>query len=253
MNFKSKKETVAFFDMFAQTYPYTFQSLKNPRVYKYIEKKVQQVTRRHSLRGKLILDVGCGTGVFSLIFSNLGGVVVGFDLSSRMIHLANLSSKMSEVREHPNFLVADVDSLPFRDDLFDLAFANDFMHHLEDMETAIEMIARTVHPGGTVIDIEPNGSSPFGLLVSLLRETDRGIPSCNRINLRRVFSEHDLLDVKIRGFSFSHPIMPLGLLNFLEPIEAILERTFLEYLAGFLIIEAKRGKNSTGRESGHKR
>ena len=31
--------------------------------------------------GGLWIDVGCGTGVFSLIFSNLGGVVVGFDLT----------------------------------------------------------------------------------------------------------------------------------------------------------------------------
>ncbi len=246
----SKKETAEFFDDYAQTYPYTFQNLKDPRIRKHILKKTRQVTNRHRLEGKCILDVGCGPGTFSLIFAELGSRVVGFDLSYKMIEQANKFSKTCKLGESLDFLVADINFSPFRKGQFDLVFASDLIHHIEDKETATKMIARALRPSGFVIDIEPNGSSPFGLLVSLLRKADKGISDCNRINLRRLFLNHGLIDVRIKGFSFSHPMMPLTLLNLLEPIETILEKTFLEYIAGFVIVEARRRNHSTLKDKG---
>ena len=45
------------------------------------------------IRGKKILDLGCGTGVLSKILKNRGAMVSGIDISPKMIEIAKRNSK----------------------------------------------------------------------------------------------------------------------------------------------------------------
>jgi len=59
------------------------------------------------VRGKKILDVGCGSGLYSIYFARAGAEVAGIDFSENMIALAEKNSKDEGVKatfQHHNFL-----------------------------------------------------------------------------------------------------------------------------------------------------
>jgi|GEM_PF-6765946 len=73
------------------------------------------------VRGKNILDVGCGNG---LLLEKLNGKLVGVDFSGSMLEEAS--------KRQPNctYVVASATHLPFKDKSFDTAVCIDMLHHL---------------------------------------------------------------------------------------------------------------------------
>ena len=96
--------------------------------------------------GKLVLDVGVGTGRFSDVVARWGGTPVGVDLS-----LAVESARRNLAR-YPGALVVqgDVFELPFRAESFDHVFSIGVLHHTRSTREAFRAIAPLVKPGGVV-------------------------------------------------------------------------------------------------------
>jgi SAM-dependent methyltransferase len=98
------------------------------------------------------LEVGCGTGLF---WSALPDSV---DRNLR-ITLSDLSPGMVDVslaRVRPLFtnvtgLEADVENLPFENESFDLAIANQMLYHAPDPLRAIAELHRVLRPGGSLV------------------------------------------------------------------------------------------------------
>lgn len=84
------------------------------------------------LKGKLVLDVGCGAGRFLDVASRWGARVVGVDLSFAV------EASQQNLGERPNVAViqADVFRLPFRKDTFDAIFSIGVLHHSRDTREA---------------------------------------------------------------------------------------------------------------------
>lgn len=97
-----------------------------------------------SLRGKLVLDAGCGGGRYARLLGEHGAKVVGVDLSAAVEKAAALCSPYPGVA----ILQADLLDLPLRDAAFDAAFSIGVMHHSPDPRGAFARVARTVKPGG---------------------------------------------------------------------------------------------------------
>ena len=71
-----------------------------------------------------ILDIGCGTGRFSLAFAEVSKKILGFDISSVMVSTAN---HRPETRKHPDakFVTGDWNSLDVsKIGMFDITIAN---------------------------------------------------------------------------------------------------------------------------------
>jgi ubiquinone/menaquinone biosynthesis C-methylase UbiE len=71
------------------------------------------------LRGKSLIDVCCGPGVYSVEFAKKGAIVVGLDVSRKMLDKAKSIAKMANVKltlQH-----SDAHFLPFLDESFDIA------------------------------------------------------------------------------------------------------------------------------------
>ena len=100
-------EAIEKFDELAKTWWDTEGSFKslhqiNPLRISFIEKRV-------NLRGKKILDVGCGGGILSEALSNLGAEVTAIDASEETINIAKAHGK--EVNSKVNYLRTSTDEL----------------------------------------------------------------------------------------------------------------------------------------------
>ena len=86
------------------------------------------------LKPRRVLEVGCGRGGFAEKLQREGLEVVAVDQSERMVELTR--ARGVDVR------VADVQSLPFEDDSFDLATANFMLYHVTDIDRGLAELAR---------------------------------------------------------------------------------------------------------------
>jgi len=96
------------------------------------------------MKGKTILDVGCGAGRFTQIAAIFGGKVIGVDMSDSVaVAIANTRQFMnSEIRK------ADLHNLPFKDNSFDIIFSIGVLHHTPNTRKAFQSLYRLLKPGG---------------------------------------------------------------------------------------------------------
>jgi SAM-dependent methyltransferase len=100
-----------------------------------------------------VLDCGCGTGWLSYFLARRGYDVVGTDVSSEAIALAQ-ANPMFRDGLAPRFLVADSESLTFTSE-FDAVVFFDSLHHTIDDAAALRSAHRALRPGGVCIALEP--------------------------------------------------------------------------------------------------
>lgn len=102
------------------------------------------------IKGKKILDFGCGDGRYSFKFAEDGALeVIGVDISEPMIELAN---KKTVAGLPVKFLKIDK-KVPVEDDYFDAVFSNYVLHYVKDLGPIFEEIKRVLKPGGTFISV----------------------------------------------------------------------------------------------------
>jgi ubiquinone/menaquinone biosynthesis C-methylase UbiE len=109
-------------------------------------------------RGLKIPDAGCGPGNFGLVLAREGGEVLGVDIASEAVVIANDRA----IREKLGFSaqVADIEKLPYPDNTFDVCFCGWVIHHFPDIRTPISELRRVLKTGGKLTLLEPNESSP---------------------------------------------------------------------------------------------
>jgi ubiquinone/menaquinone biosynthesis C-methylase UbiE len=101
------------------------------------------------LKNKVVLDMGCGSGRYSIALSMTGAQkVYGIDLGKKSIERAAEIAKRAGVK-NVEFQVGDVLNLPFKKDFFDFVFCNGVLHHTENMERGIQEVYRVLKPEGT--------------------------------------------------------------------------------------------------------
>ena len=99
---------------------------------------------KEELKGKWVLDAGCGAGRFLDAASRTEGEVVGIDISNAIDAAKdNLSG-----RENVHFVQASIYELPFRDGTFDHAYCIGVIQHTPDTAKSLRSVARMVKPGG---------------------------------------------------------------------------------------------------------
>jgi len=96
----------------------------------------------HRSPGQTVLEVGCGTGVYSVAMAETGAdVVYGLDLSRQMLRRA--PARGGVVR-----LQGAATALPFVDHALDMIFSINVVHHIENIGDYFREAFRVLQPGG---------------------------------------------------------------------------------------------------------
>jgi 2-polyprenyl-6-hydroxyphenyl methylase/3-demethylubiquinone-9 3-methyltransferase len=113
---------------------------------------LQRMLHVERLNGKRFLDVGCGSGLFSLAAQRLGAEVHAFDYDPQSVACSQeLQRRFGEAT--PTWTIEqgsalDADYLA-RLAPADVVYSWGVLHHTGDMWRAIDLVAQSVRPGGT--------------------------------------------------------------------------------------------------------
>ena len=114
----------------------------NPLRLNYIDKAV-------SLKGKTVLDVGCGGGILSESMAEKGANVTGIDLGEKALNVALLHSLESGVAVDYQLVSVEAlaEKLPAS---FDVITCLEMLEHVPDPASVVAACAQLVKPGGHV-------------------------------------------------------------------------------------------------------
>jgi len=107
------------------------------------------------LRRKSVIDIGCGDGTYTLELLDMGAAsVLGVDAAEGAVAQARENSRG---RTDISFEVCDIYQLDHLGGRFDVAIVRGILHHLYDVETAVEKICQIARD---IVVVEPNGYNP---------------------------------------------------------------------------------------------
>ena len=140
-----------------------YRDAHDPIAKAYAEPKMAYISRFANIQQSRILDVGCGTGVFTTPLSALAASVIGVDYSAHMLR-GNRSGHLAQ---------ADAARLPFASGAFDLVFSANLLHHSAEPQAIVREMARVTKR--YVVLVEPNRSNPLMFLFGVIVPEERGL------------------------------------------------------------------------------
>ena len=108
------------------------------------------------LRGRKILDLGCGEGTNAILLARLGAEVTGIDISAQSIMVAESRAKLDGVQATTSFLCSPVELADIAADSFDVIWGDAILHHLiADLEMVMSRVFSWARPGALMLFAEP--------------------------------------------------------------------------------------------------
>ncbi len=104
---------------------------------------------RHDLRGRTLLDAGCGTGWFSQRAWERGAQVTALDIGPRLLREVRAKCPARTV-------CGDVLNMQFDDGAFDVVVSSECIEHTRNPARAVRELVRVCRPGGLIVITCPN-------------------------------------------------------------------------------------------------
>jgi ubiquinone/menaquinone biosynthesis C-methylase UbiE len=129
------------------------------------ERKYKKALENVNVVGKTVLDVGCGSGLFFKEIATQAGLVIGVDVSRKLLFKAKeRGSALSNVA----VLQADTDQLPFRDGLFGAVFAFTVLQNVPKPTETLKELKRVVKKGNKIVVTGLKKAFPLTSFIDLL-------------------------------------------------------------------------------------
>jgi ubiquinone/menaquinone biosynthesis C-methylase UbiE len=131
-----------------------------------------------ALRGKDVLDVGCGSGIATQLLAEAGANVTAVDLTDWAVETTR---RRLDAFGLPGVVhQEDAERLPFADESFDLVFSWGVIHHSSDMDRALAELVRVCRGAGDVVLMVYHRRSLFFVVY---RGFQRFLPLARRFGL----------------------------------------------------------------------
>ena len=190
---RMRQQPIDFVRRFEEEGPalFSFDQSLSTRIYTALRKAAFVFVNERELRGKRLLDVGCGSGHETAdIWIRLKGDVqiTAIDPVAGLLTLA--SEQFSEIvsrskhhsrpslteDNHPSFHLMSAMNLEFPDKSFDVVYHSLLLHWLPDPQQGIREIVRVLKPGGLVFgtQITRPMASPYMNLIIQVHESVNG-------------------------------------------------------------------------------
>lgn len=191
--------------------------------------------------GHHVLEIGCGTGLFTEMMASSGANIIGVDISPELLEYAYERKLPSNV---------EFRAMRFEDcDLaggYDAIVGSSVLHHL-DIPLATKRIYEMLKPGGVMVFAEPNMLNPHVWMernIELVRKRLGASPDETAIvrwNLARDLEKMGFVDVDIRNTDWLHPYTPKPLINIVYNLGLVLEKIpLIREFSGSVLIFARR-------------
>jgi len=193
-------------------------------------------------KNKKVLELGCGTGIFTKEIAKTKNKIFAIDISSTLLRLAQKRVKAGNVK----FILGNAYQTKFNDNYFDYIVGNSILHYL-DIDLAIKEIYRLLKDGGGFIFTEPNMLNPQVALerkVPLMRKianNSQDETAFIRWSIRKKLLKAGFYKLKIRPFDFLHPFTPASLIKTVNIMGKWLEKTpLVKEIGGSLVISGQK-------------
>jgi ubiquinone/menaquinone biosynthesis C-methylase UbiE len=109
------------------------------------------------VRGKTILEYGCGDGLNTVVLANRGAKIVALDISAELLEVAHKRLEANDCK-NVDLLIGSAHGLPLSDESVDVIFGMAILHHLE-LDLASREVWRVLKRSGRAIFEEPTRNS----------------------------------------------------------------------------------------------
>ena len=149
------KEKTQLFDEWPEIYDRWFTTPIGSLVKQYETELILDLLKPK--QGEVILDAGCGTGIFTLDILSIGSTVIGLDISRPMLIHAR-----EKLKGYPfQIVLADILNLPFREGCFDKVLSVTAVEFIQDGKGAAKELFRVTKRGGHIALTTLNSLSPW--------------------------------------------------------------------------------------------
>lgn len=185
-----------------------------------------------------ILEVGCGTGLFTREFVKTDAQIMAIDISPDLINIA----REKTVANNVEFKIQNAYNLEFEDESFDGIVGSSVLHHL-DLSSSLKEFYRVLKPGGFITFTEPNMLNPQIFLERKFRLFFKYVSPDETAFLKKdlkiKIKQAGFKNIEIFPFDWLHPATPERLINIVSRIGRGLESMpLLKEFAGSLFIHS---------------
>jgi 2-polyprenyl-6-hydroxyphenyl methylase/3-demethylubiquinone-9 3-methyltransferase len=112
--------------------------------------RLAYILQETRLKGKRVLDVGCGGGILTESIARQGAVTIGIDASTHMMAIARTHAEKSNL--DIRYIKTDVEHVTrFIPAGFDVILCMELLEHVPSYESVIRACKQVLNPGGIII------------------------------------------------------------------------------------------------------
>lgn len=174
-----------------------------------------------------ILDVGCGTGDYTLLLARLGFRMTGADLSAKSLEAARQKAARVGIAD-ARFVISDAEKLEeCPEAAFDAVVSYSTLRYVTRLDRAFQAIARILKPGGIAVLDFPNKYCPwFAILKRPFGvETHFHDHLYSAGEIARQFEVARFRSVRVKHVLFTSYLTPAPLLPLFQFADVVGERT----------------------------
>lgn len=201
------------------------------------------------LKGKRVLELGCGAAQCSIAFARAGATAIGVDLSAPMLAHGRRLCEEAEVRVE--LRLGDMADLAFlRADSIDLVFSSYAFQYVEDLNRVFRQVHRVLRPGAPLVFSLPHPA------YFMIDEDSGNPPRLERSYFDRSPERYDWCGVDFTAYHHTFADLYMGLARASYKVDLILEpepiagaprswfwKDAMEWVPRTLIVRARKEGN----------